>query len=113
MIRLPRTGTRPYQVLHALLDAPGTFYQICERIHVDLAELGMEPTMRAIFDNLALAQIRLDGITYSITNATRLAIQGKPPAPRGSVAGPHYRGPGVARPVLVITRATPAAGGGV
>ncbi|SIQ21501.1 hypothetical protein SAMN05880566_102212 [Janthinobacterium sp. TND4EL3] len=103
-----RIGSRPYLVLRALLEAPGTFYQICERIGADLEQPDVECRMRETFGNLLLAQIKLDNITYSLTTAARLALQGKPAPSACSVATAHHRGPSEAQPVTVVRRAVHA-----
>lgn len=100
----PRKGSLPDQVLQTLLEAPGTFYQVCERIGVDLEQPGVTPRMREIFGNLMLSFIKLDNITYSLTVTARQALQVKPGDATGSIAAPHYRGPSVALPVTVVRR---------
>lgn len=99
---MPYVGSRPYQVLQALLAGPGTFYQICERAGFDLEQPDMECCMRKHFASLMLAHIQIDKITYTLKESTRQALQGKPASIPCSVATPHHRGPSAAQPVFIV-----------
>lgn len=116
---LPRADGRPYAILQALVDAPGTFYQLCERAGIDLDQPSVECNMRQVFDNLLLAHIQLTGIIYTLNANTRQAMpaveatQSIRPAPvptTCSVAAPYYRGPSAIQPVTIVRRAVQARG---
>lgn len=101
---LPKTDSRSYALLQALLAAPGTFYQVCERAGFDIEEAGMESRLRMIFSRGIQGHARLDGIMYVLKEASRAALQGIQTAPAGQVAAPHFRGVAGAMPVLVVRR---------
>lgn len=114
---LPRADGRPYAILRMLIDAPGTFYQLCERAGIDLDQPSVECNMRQVFDNLLLAHIQLVGIVYTLNATTRQAMlavettQSIRPAhvpTTCSVAAPHYRGPSATQPVTIVRRAAQA-----
>lgn len=91
--KFPGRLTAAHALLTALLDGPGTFYQVCERAGIGIESARDEAVQRALFEALlTLGHASLSGITYSISRRARDAL--RPPAPHvGQVAGPHHRGP--------------------
>ena len=92
MRKLPEPSTGARKLLLALLDGPGTFYQICERLDIDIESKRAEYTQREFFNRLVEGghAYMLDAITYSITTPARNILA--PAAPYvGQVAGPAYR----------------------
>lgn len=108
MKRLPFHRSDAARVLQALLAAPGTFYQICERAGVAIETDREERAQRSIFATLVddgHAWLGGQGnLIYSLTSEARAELA--PPAPYiGQVAGPAYRGIVYVAPALVVRRA--------
>lgn len=106
---IPPQRTAAHALLMALLDGPGTFYQLCERARFDVEAVRDENIMRAVAESLVtLGHARLSGLTYSISPATRRVLR-PPVAYAGQVAAPHYRGTCMRMPVTIVRR-VPARG---
>lgn len=52
MRKLPEPSTGARKLLVALLDGPGTFYQICERLNIDIESNRAEFIQRELFNRL-------------------------------------------------------------
>jgi hypothetical protein len=105
MKRLPPPHATAARVLRALLVAPGTFYQICERAGLAIETDRDEALQRKLFETaLADGHARRSNLIYSLTSEARAELA--PPAPYiGQVAGPAYRGIVYVAPALVVRRA--------
>jgi hypothetical protein len=104
MKRLPPPHATAARVLRALLAAPGTFYQICERAGLAIETDREERAQRSIFATLVDdGHARQSGLIYSLTSEARAELA--PPAPYvGQAAGPAYRGIVYVAPALVVRR---------
>lgn len=91
MRKLPEPGTGAGRLLTGLLDGPGTFYQICERLNIDIESNRAEFIQRELFNRLVEGgHAYLVGLVYDITTPARNVLA--PAAPYvGQVAGPAYR----------------------
>lgn len=102
---MPRRGQAPYLILQAALEAPGTFWQLCERAGVDVESRGDETRVRRLFESaVRQGHLKADGIIYSLTEPVRIRLAGKPIPYAGQVAGPAYRGTPHPAPVTIIRR---------
>jgi hypothetical protein len=108
MMKLPNKGSSGHNLLVELARSSGTFYQVCERLKIDIENERTERNTRHLFDTLLGAgHVRLVGVIYSITTAARTGIA--PAAPFvGQVAGPKYRGTPNPMPVTIARRAAGA-----
>ncbi|MBV8660368.1 MAG: hypothetical protein JO142_21320 [Burkholderiales bacterium] len=103
--RLPAKSSRAYVLLQALLEKPGTFYQVCERAGFDLDDPKIDESMRRMFGHLIGGNVRLDGIIYSLTDEARTVLTGYKPEPYvGQVAGAAHRGTPYIAPVRIVRR---------
>lgn len=91
MRKLPEPSTGARKLLVELLDGPGTFYQICERLNIDIESNRAEFIQRELFNRLVEGgHAYLVGLVYDITTPARNILA--PAAPYvGQVAGPAYR----------------------
>lgn len=107
--KLPPKRSRPYKFLVELQAGPGTFWQICERVGIDLTP-DIERDMRLSTSNMErYGLVRVDRITYHLTDLARAALSGAPAAEYvGQVAGPAFRGVTHLAPVTVVRRAAQA-----
>lgn len=100
---LPRVGTKGRLILQAMLVAPGTALQLCERAHIEISPGALRVTFQRLLDTHA----RLDGLIYSLRPSSRAMLQpeAKPEPYVGQVAGPHFRGSVMPMPVTIYRRA--------
>ena len=91
MRKLPEPSSGARKLLVGLLDGPGTFYQICERLNIDIEKDRAEVIQRALFNRLVEGgHAYLVGLVYDITTQARGVLA--PAAPYvGQAAGPAYR----------------------
>jgi hypothetical protein len=107
----PSNGMRSHTLLVALQQAPGTFYQVCERAGFDIEDTRLEYALRKIFDRLIGGNARVDGIIYHLTDEARRALNPEAAAAVpyvGQVAGPAFRGTYHPSQVRIVRRAAGA-----
>lgn len=104
-LTLPREDSRRYQLLAALRQGPGTFYQVCERAGIDIEGEHEEDKVRLSFERLIGDFVHMTGVTYSLTaEARELFGERKPAQYAGEIAGPAFRGIYDPRTVFITRR---------
>ena len=108
MRKLPEPSTGARKLLVALLDGPGTFYQICERLDIDIESNRAEFIQRELFNRLVEGgHAYLVGLVYDITTPARNVLAPVKPYV-GQVAGPAYRREPQVSTVTIARRAAGA-----